>query len=105
MSGSSLSAVSSRFSRLRTSRSGGDDAVTYTILGVGLDDTYQMEYHLTNINLQLSESNGQLLFVAHPPVSKDRFRTNGSHQIVGGELLIFVFIEGSLGHNRSGDWG
>ena len=40
MSGSSLSAVSSRFSRLRTSRSGGDDAVSRTTSAVGLDDTY-----------------------------------------------------------------
>ncbi len=42
MSGSSLSAVSSRFSRLRTSHPGGDDAVSRTISAVGLDETDQI---------------------------------------------------------------
>ena len=66
-SGSQFSAFSSRFSRLRTSRPGGDDAVTYTILGVGLDEPYRMGYHRTNINLQLLKGSGQLPFPAHPP--------------------------------------
>jgi hypothetical protein len=52
-SGSSYSAVSSRFSRLRTSRPGGDDAVSLTIEAVELDDTGRMRYYRININLQL----------------------------------------------------
>jgi hypothetical protein len=62
-SGSRFSAFSSRFSRLRTSRPGGDEAVSLTIEAVGLDDTCQMGYHLTNINLQLSK-NSEPFFAA-----------------------------------------
>ena len=78
-SGSPSSVVSSRFSRLRTSRPGGDEAVSRTISAVGLDEPYQMEYHRTNINLQLSK-NSEPFFAAHPPTSQSWFRTNGSHQ-------------------------
>ncbi len=53
----------------RASRTIGDDAVTYTILGVGLDDTCRMQYHLTNINLQLSKDSRVLSFAVHPPTS------------------------------------
>ena len=42
MSGSPYAAVSARFCRLITSRATGDDAVTRTTAGVGLDETYQM---------------------------------------------------------------
>jgi hypothetical protein len=80
-SGSPYSAFSSRFSRLRTSRPGGDDAVSLTIEAVELDDTCRMRYHRININLQLLKSSGQLPFTAPPPTSKGRFRANGSHQI------------------------
>ena len=59
----------------------GDDAVSLTIEAVGLDEPYRMGYHRTNINLQLSKNSGQVLFAAHPPTSKDRFRANESHQI------------------------
>jgi hypothetical protein len=48
-SGSSSSAFLSRFSRLRTSRSGGDNVVSRTTSAVGLDDT--KAYHRTNISL------------------------------------------------------
>jgi hypothetical protein len=40
MSGSPYSAFSSRFNRLITSRTIGDDAVSLTIKAVELDDTY-----------------------------------------------------------------
>jgi len=50
-SGSLYSAVSSRFSRLRTSRPGGDDAVSRTTSAVGLAEETQR----TNINLKLSK--------------------------------------------------
>lgn len=46
-SGSQCSAFSSRFCPLRTSRGAGDDAVTRTTAGVGLDNT--KVYYRTNI--------------------------------------------------------
>jgi hypothetical protein len=67
MSGSPYSAFSSRFNRLITSRTIGDDAVSLTIKAVELDDTYRIGYHRININLQLLKSSGQLPFTAHPP--------------------------------------
>ena len=58
----------------------------------------------TNINLQLQKTVVSCLL---PPIPRPegRFRTNGSHQIVGSELLIVALIVSSLGHNHSGDWG
>jgi hypothetical protein len=38
---------------LSKGRPGGAEAVSRTISAVGLDDTCQMRYHRTNINLQL----------------------------------------------------
>ena len=72
----------SRFSRLKTSRPGGDNAVSLTIEALGLDVPFQMGYHLTNINLQLLKNSWWPFFTAHPPTRQGRFRTNESHQIV-----------------------
>ncbi|HEX9925420.1 MAG TPA: hypothetical protein VGD99_22380, partial [Anaerolineae bacterium] len=47
-------------------------AVSLTIEAVGLDDTCQMGYHLTNINLQLSKSKNSL-----PPISRPRRSVSG----------------------------
>ena len=65
-SGSPYSAFSSRFCPLRTSRRAGDDAVTRTTAGVGLDDT--KEYHRTNIELELSKNKMRSL----PPIPRSK---------------------------------
>ncbi|MCL4301989.1 MAG: hypothetical protein KJ077_40210 [Anaerolineae bacterium] len=65
-SGSSYSAFLSRFSWLRTSRSGGDNVVSRTTSAVGLDDTDV--YHRTNISLHLSKNNGRSL----PPIPRPK---------------------------------
>jgi hypothetical protein len=46
---------------------GGDEAVSRTISAVGFDDTYQIQYHHTNINLKLLKSKNSL-----PPISRPR---------------------------------
>jgi len=92
-SGSRFSAFSSRFSRLRTSRPGGDDAVSLTIEAVELDDTCPMRYHRININLQLLKNSRCPFFTAHPPALLDRFRANESHQIVPPEWPSSAFFE------------
>ena len=75
MSGLSLSAFSSRFCPLRTSRQAGDDAVSRTTSAVGLDDTPYLEYHRTNTTLQLLK-NGHPFFTAHPPTKVGFGRTD-----------------------------
>jgi hypothetical protein len=86
-----LSAFSSRFCLLITSRQAGDDAVSLTIKAVELDDTYRIRYHRININLQLLKGSGQLPFPAHPPTSKGRFQANGSHQPIAPDPKSGVF--------------
>ena len=67
MSGSSLSAVSSRFCLLRTSRRAGDDAVTRTTAGVGLDDTIEVSSHQHQSTIVKEQC---AFFAAHPPSSR-----------------------------------
>lgn len=79
-SGSLYSAFSSRFSRLRTSRPGGDDAVSRTISAVGLDEITQLGSHRTNITLQLLKNSQPVLYRPAPgllePVSDERIAPN-----------------------------
>jgi hypothetical protein len=63
MSGSPYSAVSSRFCLLITSRQTGDDAVTRTTAGVGLDDT-KLSSHQHRIRVIKEQP---AFFAAHPP--------------------------------------
>ena len=80
MSGSLRSAFSSRFSRLRTSRPGGDDAVSLTIEVGGLDDTAFWRYQRTTINLQLSKNSELKRYVARKHVSlKSHQRIQSPH--------------------------
>jgi hypothetical protein len=69
-SGSLYSAVSSRFSRLRTSRPGGDEAVSRTISAVGLDEITQLGYHRTNITLQLLKNSQPVLYRPAPDLER-----------------------------------
>jgi hypothetical protein len=59
-----------------------------------LDLMSRLAYHRTNINLQLSKDSWSLSFAAHPPVSKGRFRTNGSHPNQCTRIAIARFYNG-----------
>jgi hypothetical protein len=84
-SGSPYSAVSARFSQLRTSRPGGDEAVSRTISAVGLDEILQMGSHRTNITLQLLKNSQPVLYRPAPDlersVSDERVAPNQSTRI------------------------
>ena len=64
MSGSPYSAVSSRFCPLRTSRQAGDDTVTRTTTGVGLDDTRRVSSHQHQSTIVKEQP---AFFAAQPP--------------------------------------
>jgi len=93
MSGSPHSAVSSRFYLLRTSRQAGDDAVTRTTVGVGLDDTTSVSSHQHRIRV-IKEQRCSLPPIPHP---KGRFRANGSHQAHEPDGPSWPFIQVGFG--------
>ena len=87
-SGSPYSAFSSRFCPLITSRRVGDDAVTRTTSGVGLDDTgVSSHQHRTRV---IKEQRCSL-----PPIPRleGRFRANGSHQANAADATSSIFCD------------
>ncbi|MBI1877894.1 MAG: hypothetical protein HYR94_06650 [Chloroflexi bacterium] len=92
MSGSPYSAFSSRFCLLRTSRQAGDEAVTRTTAGVGLDDT--REYQHTNIELELSKNKGVLCRPSpgHKLVSGERIAPSACSRIATAAILCDVKV-------------
>jgi hypothetical protein len=85
-SGSSSSAFLSRFSRLRTSRSGGDNVVSRTTSAVGLDDTECIIAPTSVYNCQRTTG-----VLCRPAPGQSRFRANGSHQFAVADRLPLGF--------------
>jgi hypothetical protein len=100
-SGSPYSAVSSRFSRLRTSRPGGDEAVSRTTSAVGLDEITQLGYHRTNITLQLLKNSQPVLYRPAPDlersVSDERVAPNQCTRMCAVKRQEELTPKGSMG--------